>query len=263
MKLRINNFWMHYEDQGQGIPLLLIHGFPLNHTLWEPQITGLKDVARVITPDLRGFGASEPANSTYTMEILATDCLNLLDTLGIHEPVFVGGLSMGGYITFSFYRLFPEKVKGLILAATRPGTDSPEGKANRDRLAQLAQERGPEAVAADMLPKMFSPTTYQNNLSLVDNTSQMMASTPVNGIIGALMGMKNRMDSTPLLPEMKKPVLILHGSDDQLIPLKEAEAMQTAIPGAKLGILPEAGHLLNLEQPDLSNRYIRDFLISV
>lgn len=254
---------MHYEDQGQGFPLLLIHGFPLNKTLWQPQITGLKDVARVITPDLRGFGASEPVNSIYTMETLATDCLNLLENLSIHEPVFVGGLSMGGYITFSFYRLFPEKVKGLILAATRPGADSPEGKVNRDRLAQLAQKRGSEAVAADMLPKMFSPTTYQNNLSLVDNTYQMMASTSVNGIIGALMGMKNRMDSTPLLPDINKPVLILHGSDDQLIPLKEAEAMQMIIPGAKLRILPEAGHLLNLEQPDLSNRYIKDFLISV
>lgn len=263
MKLRINNFWMHYEDQGQGIPLLLIHGFPLNNTLWQPQIASLKDVARVITPDLRGFGASEPVNSISTMETLATDCLNLLDNLNIHEPVFVGGLSMGGYITFSFHRLFPEKVKGLILAATRPGVDSPEGKANRDRLAQLAQERGSEAVVADMLPKMFSPKTYQNKLSLVENTHQMMASTSVYGIIGALMGMKNRIDSTPLLPDIHKPVLILHGSDDQLIPLKEAEAMQGTIPGAKLCILPEAGHLLNLEQPDLSNQYIKDFLISV
>ena len=263
MKRKISGFEMDYTDQGEGLPVLLIHGFPLSQKMWLPQMEGLAHAARLITPDLRGHGASEVVEGVYSMEVLALDCLKLLDSLDLIEPVVVGGLSMGGYITLAFQRLFPKRVRGLILAATRPGTDSPEGKANREKSAALARENGVAAVVANMLPKMFSPKTYNQNPDLVELVKTMMESTSVEGVTGALLGMKERADSTPLLPKIHKPVLLLHGADDQLVPLREAKNTQAAIPDARLEVIAEAGHLPNLEQPTVFNRAIEIFLNSL
>ncbi len=261
--IRMPDLTMDFGDTGDNTPLLLIHGFPLNRTLWDPQVDSLSEIARVITPDLRGFGASDPLQGMYSMDLLAQDCLELLDRLGVWHPAVIGGLSMGGYVAFAFYRLFPERVRGLILAATRPGADTPEGKANREKSARLASEQGVPAVVEAMLPKMMSPKTYETRKSLVETVRQMMESTSVEGAIGAQLGMKDRPDSTPTLPLIEKPTLILHGADDQLIPVKEAESMQAAIRNSRLKILPDSGHLLNLEQPDLFNQAVREFLFAL
>jgi 3-oxoadipate enol-lactonase len=260
--IRLVDFGMEYEDLGMGIPMLLIHGFPLNRTLWQPQIDGLANISRILVPDLRGFGLSDPLPGIYTMDLLARDCKDLLDKLGVNGRVVIGGLSMGGYIAFAFFRLFPERVAGLILAATRAGADSPEGKANRQKSAELAREQGAFPVVENMLPKMMAPKTYVTRKDLVEAARDIMESVSVEGIIGAQLGMMERPDATPLLPQIKLPALILHGSDDQLIPVKEAEAMHAAIPGSQLKVLPEAGHLLNLEQPILFNDALRAFLSS-
>jgi pimeloyl-ACP methyl ester carboxylesterase len=250
---------MQYEDRGMGSPLLLVHGFPLNRTMWQPQLDSLPVYGRVLTPDLRGFGLSDPVGGVYSMDLLARDCLELLDHLGIWEPVVLGGLSMGGYVAFAFYRQFPERVKGLILAATRAGEDTPEGKANREKQANLAREQGVPAVVAAALPKMLSPKTIENRPDLVEAARDLMETTSVEGVIGAQLGMKDRPDSTPLLAEIGLPTLILHGADDQLIPVKEAEAMHAGIKGSALKILPDSGHLLNMEQPQLFDTAVREF----
>lgn len=260
MQTRINDFTMAYEVAGGGLPLLLVHGFPLDRTLWEPQINDLADAARVIAPDLRGHGASDPVAGEYTMDLLADDCVALLEELQVEDPVVVCGLSMGGYIAFSFYRRYPQRVAGLILAATRAKDDSPEARANRDRMAVKADEQGAAAIAGDLLPKMFSPRTLDANPELVERVKHMMASTSVQGIKGALMGMKSRADSTPTLNKIDVPTLILHGKDDQLIPPQEAQDMHAAIQDSQLHVLPQAGHLLNLEQPELFNQAVRQFL---
>jgi pimeloyl-ACP methyl ester carboxylesterase len=263
MQSLVNNFEMAYEVRGQGLPLLLVHGFPLNKELWEPQLTALQDVARLIAPDLRGHGASEPVPGEYSMDLLAGDCHALLENLGIEEPAVVCGLSMGGYIALAYYRRYPERLAGLILAATRAGPDSPEAKANRDKMAARAEEKGAGAIAEDMLPKMLSPETYTGNPELVARVRQIMAGTSVPGIRGALLGMKARPDATPLLAGIDVPTLVLHGEDDQLIPVEEAQAMHAAIPDSRLEVLPGAGHLLNLERPDAFNRAVRRFLGSL
>jgi pimeloyl-ACP methyl ester carboxylesterase len=257
--ISINGFYMQYEDQGMGQPLLLIHGFPLNRTMWQPQLDSLPAIGRVLTPDLRGFGLSDPVEGVYSMDLLARDCLELLDHLGVWEPVVVGGLSMGGYVAFAFYRQFPERVKGLILAATRAGIDTPEGKANREGQANLAREQGVPAVVAAALPKMLSPKTLETRHDLVEAVRDLMETTSVEGVIGAQLGMKERPDSTPLLAKIDRPTLILHGADDQLIPVREAEAMHAAIRNSTLKVLPDAGHLLNLEQPQLFDAAVREF----
>jgi 3-oxoadipate enol-lactonase len=255
-----NDFTLAYQDSCSGPTLLLIHGFPLNSSLWEAQIEDLSDTARVLAPDLRGYGLSEATPAPYSMEMMADDAMGLLDSLGVHEPVIVCGHSMGGYIAFEFYRRFHNWVSGLILVATRAGADDEKGRAGRDEMIANVRARGIEPVATAMLPKLFAPDTHERNELLVAFVREMIESSSPEGIVGALEAMKDRPDSTPILPDIDVPVLIIHGEADQLIPVAEAEAMRDAIPGAELIVLPGAGHLPNLEQADAFNEAIWDFL---
>jgi 3-oxoadipate enol-lactonase len=258
--MKINNYEMAYEDQGSGLPILFIHGYPLNRRLWQPQVEGLSGSARILAPDLRGHGDSETVKGPYSMDTLAGDCIALLDALDIHKPVIVCGLSMGGYIALALYRKYPERMGGLILAATRASADTPEGKANRDAAATQAKENGVEAVVESMLPKMMSPKTYQQKPDLVQRVKQIMASTSLEGVLGDLMGMKERPDSRPTLGRISIPTLVIHGADDQIISAEETKLMQAQIQGAFLETVPEAGHLLNLEQPQIFNQAVRRFI---
>ncbi len=260
MRLQIHNFSMSYIDQGKGLPILFVHGYPLNGRMWQPQVEGLSGVARSLAPDLRGHGASQPVPGPYWMDLLADDLNAFLDALQITRPVVICGLSMGGYVTLAFQRQFSPRLAGVILTATRAGADSPEGKAGRDKAAELARKEGVEAIVAAMLPKMLSPKTYEKKPELVQTVRSILEETSLEGVIGDLMGMKERPDLTPTLAEIELPTLILHGADDQLIPFREAEAMRDAIPNASLEILPDAGHLLNLEQPEQFNEAVRRFL---
>lgn len=252
-----------YIDSADGLSMLMIHGFPFNSAMWEPQIEDLASLVRVVAPDLRGHGRSEASSGPYTMAMLADDCAGLLDYLAITRPVVVCGLSMGGYIAFEFFRQYPEMVAGLILVSTRAKPDTAEAKANRDKMAEKAQTEGVEAVAADMLPKLLSPQTYQNDPDVAEFVQEMMESASVEGVVGALAAMRDRPDSTPTLAEIDVPTLIIHGEDDQIVPLNEAKAMQSAIYGARLATIANAGHLPNLEQMDEFNDVITDFLLEL
>ena len=266
MQIQLSDFSMSYEDHGSGTPVLFIHGYPLNRDIWTPQVESLSGVARVITLDLRGHGDSklEPGldsePQSFGMDLLADDCSALLDSLSITEPVVLCGLSMGGYISFAFYRKYPGRVKALILAATRANADSQAGKNARDEAINLAKEMGVSAIAEVSLPKLMSPKTYNTQPDLVKLVDEIMQKTSINGIIGDLLGMKSRPDSSQLLGEIDVPTLIIHGADDQIIPIQEIKAMRDSIPGSRLDIIPDAGHLLNLEQPELFNQTIQIFL---
>jgi 3-oxoadipate enol-lactonase len=253
-------FRMSYEDSCDRVPVLLIHGYPLSNVLWDIQLNDLTDIARMIAPDLRGHGMTDPTEPPYSMGLFAEDCAGLLDHLGITGPVVVGGLSMGGYVAFEFCRLYPERVAGLILAATRAGADSAEVKDARDKAAGVAIAEGTAAIAEGMLPKLLAPDNYEAQPDLVDFVREMMQETSEDGVVGALTAMRDRPDSTPDLAALDVPVLILHGQEDQLIPLAEAEAMAAALPRAKLVVVPGAGHLPNLEQPEIFNDAVREFL---
>ena len=263
MRINSNNLAVDYSDNGTGIPLVLIHGYPLSRALWEPQVTGLADVAHVLALDLRGHGGSDSGPGPYSMSLLADDCRGFLDTLGITRPVVLGGLSMGGYVVFEFFRKYPQRIAGLILAATRAGADSSEVKANRDKAVTTAREKGVGAIVETMLPKMLSPKSYETQTELVTRVRKMMASTSLAGVVSDLAALRDRADSTTLLAQIDKPTLILHGADDQLIPPAEAQFMSATIPRAQLHVLSEAGHLLNMEQPGAFNEAVRRFLLSV
>jgi pimeloyl-ACP methyl ester carboxylesterase len=260
VRLKVRDIHIEHEDLGTRTPLLFIHGFPLNRHLWDEQVSELSDVARVIAPDLRGHGGSDPASGPYSMDLHAEDCGALLDALRVTQPVVLCGLSMGGYVAFAFYRKYPERVAGLILAATRASADSPEGKANREKAMALAKENGVGAVAESMLPKMLSPKTYSSRPPLVARVKAMMETTSLEGVLGDLAGLRDRPDSTPTLVQINKPTLVLHGADDQLIPASEAEAIHAAIKGSQLKIIPDAGHLLSMEQPETFNEVVRGFV---
>lgn len=259
----ISSVKFFYQDKGEGTPILFIHGFPLNHQMWRPQIDELSSLARVIAPDLRGYGDSQSTPGAYTMESLADDCANLLDAIGITSPVIVAGLSMGGYISLAFYRKYRERVASLVLASTRAGADSDQARESRDRMAELANRAGPGAIAEAMLPKLMAPQNYHRRPGLVRDLKSIMESSSTDGVVGALQGMKTRPDSTPLLPQIQVPTLVIHGEDDQIIPPAEAALMADSIPGSRLHIVPDAGHMPTLEQPETFNQLLSALVANI
>jgi len=260
MRINLQDTNLFVEDLGSGVPLLLIHGFPLNREIWRPQIETFSATARVIALDLRGHGQSPPTGGPYSMDLLADDCADVLEVLKVDQPVVVCGHSMGGYVSFAFYRRHSEKVAGLILAATRSGADSDEAKINRDKSAQGIEIHGTQPVIDSMLPIIMAPQTYLERPELVTRVRDIMSQTSASGMISALLGMKTRSDSTPTLGQINVPTLIIHGADDQIIPLSDSEDMQSMIPDSQLDVIPDAGHLPNLEQDQLFNQPVKNFL---
>jgi len=260
MSVQINNFSMAYTSAGQGAPVLFIHGYPLNRQMWQPQVDGLAAKARILAPDLRGHGDSQAVPGPYTMDLFASDLKVFLDTLDITQRVVVCGLSMGGYVAFAFYRKYAARIVGLILTATRAAPDSQEGKIGRDQAAGTAQENGVDAIVEAMLPKLVSPKTLERKPEVVAKVRAIMQHTSLEGVLGDLAGLRDRPDSTPTLGQIKIPTLILHGADDAIVPLKEAQAMQAGIAHARLEVIPDAGHLLNLEDPKTFNQAVGKFI---
>ncbi len=248
-----------YAEAGQGRPLVLIHGYPFDRKMWEPQLTGLADAAHLIAPDLWGFGESAPVPQA-SLGAYADLVRGLMDYLGVTQPAVICGLSMGGYIAFEFYRRYRERVAGLILADTRAAADSEEQKVGRERSAALAREKGVSAIAAQMLPRMLAPATYHSNARLVEQVAQLMMAGTVEGIVAALGAMRDRPDSTGLLTQIRLPALVIGGEEDQISPRQELEGMARALPQGRLKLIPGAGHLSNLEQPDAFNAGVREFL---
>ncbi len=250
---------MHHEENGKGIPLLLIHGFPHDHTLWEPQLAGLSDVARVIAPDLRGFGLNPDVPDTMTMEDHARDLKDLLDRLGIERAV-IGGLSMGGYIALAFAELFPQALLGLMLCNTRSAADGEQAREGREATARKALDEGVAVIAEGMLPKMISPKSAQTHPDLSMFVENMMARQHAEGVAASARGMALRPDRTAILTNVKAPTLVITGSADTLIPPSESEAMAEKIPGSELVVIPDVAHLSNLEDVEAFNAAVRKFL---
>jgi YbgC/YbaW family acyl-CoA thioester hydrolase len=247
-RLSVNGVTLAVEVRGDGPAVLFIHGYPLDRSIWTHQVAALEGWRR-IAPDLRGMGQSDAPDLGYSMETYAADLAALLDLMGVDEVVLVG-LSMGGYVAFEFLRRWRDRVRGLVLVDTRAEADTPEGKRNRDAAAATARERGAEAVAESMLPKVLGASTLAQAPATVERVRAMMAATPVAGIVGALGAMRDRPDSTPMLPGLTGiPVLVIVGDEDEVTPPAQARAMADAIPGASLVVIRSAGHLPTIERP--------------
>jgi len=249
-----------FIDSGNGIPVLLIHGFPLDHTMWSGQINALAARYRVIAPDLRGFGASGVTAGKVTMEQLAGDLAALLDALGIDEPVVVCGLSMGGYVTWQFWRKYPARVRALVLCDTRAAADAPEVAAGRLETADRVLGEGAGLLADAMMPKLLAGQTAAGKPELAEALRRVMERTDPEGIAAALRGMAERPDVTARLAEIACPTLVIVGREDAISTPQEMAAIARAIPGARLVEIAGAGHMSPMEKPEEVNAAMLEFL---
>lgn len=263
MRIEIDGRAAEYDDSGgAGAPLVLVHGFPLDRRIWAAQVRGLAGAACVIAPDLPGFGGTQAAGGSPSMDAYAGFVARLLDALRIDRAV-VGGVSMGGYVAMAFHRRFADRVRALVLVATRAGPDSPEGRTARDAAAALARAEGTGAVAAQMIGRMLTPETARANPALRRSLLDLMGSQGADGVVAALAAMRERPDSAQSNARIAVPTLVVCGAEDALIPPSESEAIRDGIPGARLSLVADAGHLPNYETPDAFNRAVREFLASL
>jgi pimeloyl-ACP methyl ester carboxylesterase len=258
-QIRIDNIQMAYTDSGAGPPVVLLHGYPFNRSLWTEQIEELSEAHRVVVPDLRGFGESDSFVNVATMDRMAQDVVLLMDALGISTAA-VGGLSMGGYVALAFYRQFSPRVKSLIVSDTRSQADTEEGKQTREKQARQILAEGMAGIVDSMLPKLLTPETVSKRPELVKRIRDMMLKTKPTGASAALLGMAARSDQTELLARIAVPTLILVGRDDAITPVEDSEKMHRKIKGSSLVVIENAGHVSNLERVDEFNKNLIQFL---
>ncbi len=258
--VKLRDATLNIADVGSGPTLLLVHGFPLDHSMWRHQLESLGDTYRVIAPDLRGFGASSGATDTITMEQLADDMAELLDALGIVEPITFCGLSMGGYVAWQFWLRHANRLARLILCDTRAIADSEEAARGRHDMANRVLSEGSKVVAEAMLPKLFAEKTIREQADMVAATRQVMQATSPAAVAGTLRGMAQRPDMTSALADIDIPTLVICGEHDVISTADEMRSIAAALPNATFVEVPGSGHMTPLEGPETVNRAIRGFL---
>ena len=252
---------LHYTEKGSGLPLVLLHGFPVDSRIWKNQMDALSDRYRVIAIDLPGFGQS-PAISEFTVDSVAAEVHDLLQE--IHAlPCALAGLSMGGYIAMAFYKNSPADVAALLLIDTRATGDTAEGKKRRNELIDKVTRCGPCAVVDDMMPRVLSDQTVAAQPLVVDAVRKMMEACSPETMTQALAALRDRPDRTELLASIAEPVLIVVGECDAITPPDDARLMQRSIPHAILSVIADSGHFSPLENPAAVNAAIGQFLAAL
>jgi len=249
---------LNYADRGNGLPLVLMHGFPLDLRMWDAQIGELSSRYRVIAPDFRGFGQSK-STDPFTTESLADDVHALLEEISA-LPCVLAGLSMGGYVALAYVRKYPGDLRGLILVDTKATGDDAQGKQNRDKMIELVRSKGSKAVADQMLPKMLAPDTPRNRPAQAQALRHMMEACPPKTIENALVALRDRPDHSQALASIATPTLIIVGSEDAITPVPVADSMQKQIPKSQLAVIKGAGHMSPMEQPAQVNQVISRFM---
>lgn len=248
-----------YEAHGKGTPLILLHGFPLNRKMWEPQIDTLLQHCRLILPDLRGFGDSSWSGKALSIDEIADDVIQLMNSLSLDSAV-IGGFSMGGYIALSIVDRYPTRVSGLILMDTHPKADNKQNLENRKRMAKVVEKKGTEAITKEMVKKLLTAHTLKDHPEIVQKVFDIMEQSTPTAIIQALQAMANRPDRSHVLPQFKKPALVLVGEKDEMSPPDLVKEMQSQLPNSNLALIENAGHLANMERPDEVNQAIISFI---
>jgi pimeloyl-ACP methyl ester carboxylesterase len=262
MEIEIEGIKIDYLDEGEGLPIIFIHAFPLNQSMWDAQVAALRSRFRAITPDLRGFGKSDAPAGPYAMDLMAADVRALMRALSIEQAV-IAGCSMGGYVAFAFYRDYPEAARALALVDTKAGLDTQEARDRREQSAEKAERLGARAIADDMTPLLLGSTTEATRPAVVQRVRAMIEANSPQGIAAAQRGMAARQDSISLLSQITCPALVIAGSEDKMAGRAEAEAMAGKIPCATLRVIESAGHLPNLERPEEFNKILIEFLESL
>ena len=263
-QIKLSHGPLAHIDRGHDAPVLLVHGFPLDHTMWNAQIEALAEHARVIAPDMRGFGQSplgdvDPERG-IPMEQYADELAELLDALEVAEPIVLIGLSMGGYIAWQFVRKYADRLRGLVQCDTRAVADTEEARAARIKMADNVAEWGSARVAEMMGPKLFSARALEAEPQLMNDVRRVVKNTPPASIAAAQRGMAARPDVTPMLPQIQVPTLVLVGAEDAISSSAEMRTIADAIPNAEFVEIANAGHMTTMEQPEAVNEALVAFL---
>ncbi|GII56377.1 alpha/beta hydrolase [Planotetraspora thailandica] len=253
---------LYSRSAGSGLPVVLLHAFPLSSAMWLAQRESLAPVCRVITPDLRGFGGSRLGDDDPSVDAMADDVAGLLDAERIDRAV-VGGLSMGGYVTMAFCRRHPDRLRGVIFADTKADADTEAARANRERVARAVLDGGSGVLVDDVMPALLGVTSKQRRGMVVGRVRGLMQSAPPVAVAWAQRAMAARPDSFDTLRALDVPALVVVGEEDELSPPSDAEAMAAATPGAKLEVIDKAGHLSAIEQPEAFNHVVAEFVRSL
>ena len=256
--IELGNTAWHYEEKGSGTPLVLVHGFPMDHRIWKEQLEGLAGMCRVIAVDLKGFGKSR-SNEAFTIDSMADEVIAFVKAVNAY-PCYLAGLSMGGYIALSLAVRYPEALKGLIIVSSKSEADPPAGKEGRQKMAQLAQEKGNAPVVEQMLTRVLTEETIKGKAELVLRMRQIMEACPANTIANASFAMRDRVDRTADLPGLKMPVLVVMGARDSLLPLEGGRKLAQACANGRLVVIEGSGHVPCMENPGATNAVLAEFV---
>jgi 3-oxoadipate enol-lactonase len=250
---------LSFRESGdpRGLPVVLLHAFPMSSAMWEPQLDALK-AYRVILPDFRGFGAS-PFSAPWFIEHAVDDLFETLTAAGVEKAVLVG-LSMGGYVALRAVEKMPARVRALVLCDTRAEADANENKIKRAAAVDFVRTRGVAPFLDPFLNDAFAPKTKSEKPKVVEFLKNVALKSTPDAVMAALAALAARGDMTAALPGIKVPTAVLVGSQDKITPLPLAETMRARIPGAELHIIPDAGHFSNAENPEAFNERLVSFL---
>lgn len=259
----VSGFTLSYDDFGTGdVPVIFLHGFPFNRTMWESQVEFLKPSHRVIAIDLRGFGQSKDEETLLSISLFTDDLIQFMDSLKIDKAILCG-LSMGGYIALDAQQKFPDRFEALILCDTQCIADTPEAKAKRLDAINQIKTKGAEEFNEKFIKSVFYEDSLSTKKELVEELSTVVHSNSEHILTAGLTALANRSETCSILKDIEIPTLIICGSDDAVTPLKQSEAMHEEIHGSVLVVIHRAGHVSNLEQPDVFNQHLLDFLASL
>jgi pimeloyl-ACP methyl ester carboxylesterase len=254
---------LKYDELGKGLPVVLLHGFPLCRQMWAPQMAALADAGyRVICPDLPGFGESSSLSHPASMPRYADSVIDLLDELGIDQAV-VGGMSMGGYVLLDLVERYPKRLPGAMFLVTRAAADDAAGKQKRTMMMEQVMAGNALTIPQTFVPVLFAEETSRKNPRLILKVRQWVEAAPSSGLIGGLLAMRERDDAVDKLPGFTLPSLVIGAEQDLAVPLEHSRLLAQGLPNSRLTIIPGAGHMANLEQPELFSAALLDFLASL
>ena len=261
LTITANYLAISYIDEGSinNPTIILIHGFPLNKSMWNKQIKELKENYRVIAYDIRGHGNSDAGDDNFSIELFVNDMLSLMDTLKIDNAILCG-FSMGGYIALNAIENYPERFIALLLCDTNCTEDKSEAKEKRMMAIESIKEKGLEQYAEESLKKLFAPISISKQIEEINYVSEMILNTSKQSIYKTLLALAERNETCNKLHEINVPVLILVGKEDEITPPDVAKSMQRKIKGSKLHIIEQAGHLSNIENSDEFNEHLIEFV---
>ncbi|MGN6645163.1 MAG: alpha/beta fold hydrolase [Cytophaga sp.] len=256
----INNIPLAYDDTGTGdVPLIFLHGYPFDRTMWKNQFEYFKSVTRVIAPDLRGFGGSKDEETSLNIDLFTVDLIAFMDKLRIRKAILCG-LSMGGYIALNAIKRFPDRFEALILCDTQCIADTAEAKEKRYASIEAIKANGSDTFIKDFIKKIFHPDSFRTKKEVIGGLHQVMSAHSDKILIAGLKALAERSETCSALHNINAPTLILCGDGDQVTPVTKSEMLNNDIQGSVFRVIEKAGHVSNLEQPETFNTHILYFL---